>query len=57
MIVDSKISILVASGVLDLSLSEIKINKLKKQHIIETRYSQTNILLNSFKDDTVVSDY
>ena len=57
MIVDSKISILVASGVLDLSLSEIKINKLKKQHIIETRYNQTNILLNSFKDVTVVSDY
>ena len=57
MIVDSKISILVASGVLDFSLSEIKINKLKKQHIIETRYNQINILLNSFKDDTVVSDY
>ena len=57
MILDSKISILVASGVLDLSLSEIKINKLKKQHIIETRYNQINILLNSFKDDTVVSDY
>ena len=57
MIVDSKISILVASVVLVLFLSEIKINKLKKQHIIETRYNQTNILLNSFKDDTVVSDY
>ena len=57
MIVDSKISILVASVVLVLFLSEIKINKLKKQHIIETRYNQINILLNSFKDDTVVSDY
>ena len=36
--VDTKISILVALGVLDSPLCEIKMRKLNKQHISETGY-------------------
>ena len=35
---DTKISILVAFGVLDLPLCEIKMSKLNKQHITKTGY-------------------
>ena len=37
-IVNTKISILVALGVLELPLCEINMRKLNKQHISETRY-------------------
>ena len=38
LVVDTKISILVALGVLDSPLSEMKMSKLNKQHISETGY-------------------
>ena len=38
LVVDTKISILVALGVLDLPLCETKMSKLNKQHIIDTGY-------------------
>ena len=38
LIVDTKVSILVALGVLDTPLFEIKMSKLNKQHISETGY-------------------
>ena len=38
LIVDTKVSILVALGVLDTPLFEIKMSKLNKQHISETEY-------------------
>ena len=38
LIVDTTISILVASGVLDSTLFEIKMSKLNNQHISETGY-------------------
>ena len=45
LVVDIKISIVVALGVVDLGLCEIKINKLNKQYISETGYYEINILL------------
>ena len=45
LIVDTKISILVALGVLDSPLCVIEMSKLKKQHNSETRYYLINILL------------
>ena len=38
LVVDAKISILVALGVLDSPLCEIKMSKLNKQHISKTGY-------------------
>ena len=38
LVVDTKISILVALGVLDSPLCEMKMSKLNKQHISETGY-------------------
>ena len=38
LVVDTKISILVTLGVLDLPLCEIKMSKLNNQHISETGY-------------------
>ena len=53
LVVDTKISILVNLRVLDLPLCEIKVSRLKKQHISETEYYQI-LCWNLFKDDTVV---
>ena len=38
LVVDTKISILVALGILDSPMCEIKMSKLNKQHISETGY-------------------
>ena len=38
LVVDKNVSILVALGVLDSPLCEIKMSKLNKQHVSETRY-------------------
>ena len=38
LVVNTKTSVLVASGVLDSPLCEIKMNKLNNQHISETGY-------------------
>ena len=56
LVVDTKISILVNLRVLDLPLCEIKVSRLKKQHISETEYYQI-LCWNLFKDDTVVSNF
>ena len=45
LVVDAKISVLVALGVQDSPLCEIKMSKLNKQHFGETGYYQINILL------------
>ena len=49
-------TILVALGVLDSPLCEIKMSTLNKQHINETGYYKI-FCWHLFKDDTVVSDF